>query len=264
MSEVSYLEDHEDRYTPAGHRRLNQSRMAGVPFVPWPQFRGALEFKADQHCTILGPTGRGKTTLGLELIKTRPFQVIIAAKPQDPALQRLLARGYVRVKRWPKKLVLDPDKPCKILFWPDVPTIRSVERKAPLYQEALDAIMRMGGWTVYIDEGLYSVTFLGLKRQLEDMWQRARTQHISLVFSAQRAANVPQLAYDQVDHIFTAKENDRRNAERIGEMASQDRLEVREIVQQLKPFEFLYIGVRDEQLCVTKAPKPSTSTGGKR
>lgn len=245
----------------AAARAARATRGQGVvPFIPWDQFQSGFRWKQGQHVTLLGPTQQGKTTLALKLLEQRRFVVIFAAKPRDPTLERLLSRGFVRIERWPRRLVLDPDKPCRILFWPKIPTLRALPAVRGRYEDALDAIMRQGGWTVDIDEGVYASTFLGLRNQLSDMWQRAATQAISLMFLAQRSANVPPLAYDQIDHLFAARENDRRNAERIGEMAGQDRLMVREVVGGLPRHHFLYLGVRDDILAITKAPKP----GGKK
>lgn len=173
-------------------------------------------------------------------------------------LQKLVTSGgYTKLDRWPKWSRDDDRGNRHLVIWPPIGTkedVADVSVARRRLREAMDKIMREGGWTVYVDELLFAsrATWLGLERQLEFYWQQARTEKVSLVVSAQRSSKIPLLAYDQISHLFVFRDNDRNNAERIGEMAGQDRLEVRDEIQKLSDHEFLYVDVRHDDMMISK------------
>jgi hypothetical protein len=240
---------------PVGLRE--REHFSKVVEMPWDLFLRDFIWTAGQHVTIIGPNGQGKTTLALHLESKRPYVVIFGSKPRDPLFDELIKRGWVRVKRWPRATQDDEHGRRRILLW--IPTGKRalVKATSETFLEALEKIMDEGAWVVDIDELMFAANpkWLALGDQFELMWQQARTLGVSLLVKAQRSSNIPLLAYDQVEHLFVFRENDYRNADRIGEMAGLDRMEVRDVVRELERFEVLYIGVRTGTLIRTKAPK---------
>lgn len=261
---AAYQQEYRPRGTP-------QYFEGDIPRISWDEFLEAFEWRTGnhdaQHITLIAKTRDGKSHLASMLEERRKFAVVMAAKPPgDPALERLKKQGFVHVQRWPwrgnwNEPRFDPDKGARVLLWPNIRTIEDLPAKRPIFQEALDRIFTQGGWTVRIDEGIYSCAphFLNLRHRLEDYWQRASSNNISLEFLCQRSSTVPLLAYDQIGHLFAGRCNDRKDAERIGEMASQDRLMVRDCLQQLHRFEFLWMDHDNDTLAIIKAPPPAAS-----
>lgn len=245
---------------PAANRSrgaLEREHVSRVETMPWELFLRDWQWKPGEHVTIIGPTGTGKTTLGLQLETKRPYVVMFGSKPRDPLFEELIKRGWTRIQRWPRATYDDERGRRRLLLW--VPTAKksAVARTSQVFNEALEKIMGEGSWVCDIDELLFAAhpKWLALGDQFELMWQQARTLNVSLLVKSQRSAHIPLLAYDQVEHLFVFRENDLRGADRIGEMAGLDRFEVRDVVRQLDRHEVLYIGVRSDRLIRTKAPK---------
>lgn len=237
--------------------RLEKERETVVEELDWHELMRDFQYKPGNHVTILGPTECGKTTLAMHLLNLRPYDVMFSSKPKDPLFDELIRRGWTRIDRWPKATYDDDNGRRRLLLW--IPTARKdqVKKTAAIFQDALEKIMAEGSWTVDIDELLFAAhpRWLALGDQFELMWQQARTLKVSLQVKSQRSAYIPQLAYDQVEHLFVFRENDKRNADRIGEMAALDRFEVRDVVRDLGRHEVLYIGVRNGRLVRTQCPK---------
>lgn len=217
-----------------------------VPEKPWDIFIRDWRIKRGEHVTIIGPNGTGKTTLALLLLSKTHHVTMFATKKTDPFYRWLMGRGWSRVTRFPRSYQEDRRGRIRFLLW--IPTNKPAQVPATRVrlQEALDRISDEGDMAVLVDELMFasSPKWLDLGAHLELGWQQWRTSKISIVALAQRASNVPLLAYDQVVHLFVAKENDLVNADRIGEMAALDRFLVRDLVRKLEPFQWLHIETR--------------------
>ncbi len=137
------------------------------------------------------------------------------------------------------------------MLW--IPTIipTAVPATAKVFKDALDKIAQDDvPRDVYIDELMFAASpkWLDLSAHFELGWQQWRSSGNSLWVSAQRSSNIPLLAYDQVEWIFVARENDLGNADRIGEMAGLDRFQVRDVVRTLERYQWLGINVREGEL----------------
>ena len=224
--------------------------------IDWRLFYRDWRVKQGQHVTCIGPNGSGKTTLMCWLLAKQPRVEMFGTKREDPFYDELIRRGWTRVKRWPRKIEDDSKGRRRILLWVPTVTPSAVAGTRDIFKEALDAIAKdRTPSTVYIDELMFasSPKWLDLGPHFELGWQQWRSSKISLFVSAQRSSQIPLLAYDQVEWIFVARENDLRNADRIGEMAGLDRFQVRDIVRRLERYEWLGINVREGQL-VTFTP----------
>lgn len=213
---------------------------------PWDLFIRDWRLKRGEHLTILGPTGTGKTTLGLQLLGKSRHVAMLATKPRDPFYGELQRRGWTRVSRWPRSYEEDSRGRVRLLVHIPTATPQQVPASRRIAQEMCERISTHGDMTLFIDELMFASDprWLALGPHLELGWQQWRTAKNSIVAAAQRSSHVSLLAYDQVTHIFTAVENDLRNADRIGEMAGLDRWAVRDAVRGLAPFEWLHIETR--------------------
>jgi len=236
--------------------RADRERQSTVEVLDWPRFFRDWRWKPGEHVTIIGPNGQGKSTLACALETKRARIAKLTSKPRDPLFEELVRRGWTRVQRWPRATADDSQGRRRILLWVPTATITQVPLTARVFREALEAMMKEGGWVCDIDELLFAADphWLALGKQFELMWQQARTLGVSLLVCSQRSAHIPLLAYDQVEHLFVFRENDLVGADRIGMMAGLDRFEVRDVVRDLDRFEVLYIGVRNGRLVRTMAP----------
>lgn len=226
-------------------------------------FRG--EWKQGEHLSIIGPTGTGKTTLTIELLRIRKFVVFVATKPADELVESLEHRGYVRIEAWPRQL---PDDTPRWLLWP--PGGASMDREARMRQRAIvhDALRRIfagprggepGRWCVCIDEARYVADpkFLGLHNDINQMLIQGRSVKLSCVLGFQRPSWVPAEAYDQPSHLFIAGDNDRRNVQRFREIGGVDGERVAATIQHLAPFEWAHVDARPGhgQINVIRVPR---------
>jgi hypothetical protein len=207
--------------------------------------------KPGQHVTCIGPNGSGKTTLMMWLLAKQKRAVMLGTKKKDPFYDELMKRGWVRIRRWPKSIEDDSKGRQRLLLW--IPTIipTAVPATAKVFKDALDKIAQDDvPRDVYIDELMFAASpkWLDLSAHFELGWQQWRSSGNSLWVSAQRSSNIPLLAYDQVEWIFVARENDLGNADRIGEMAGLDRFQVRDVVRTLERYQWLGINVREGEL----------------
>jgi hypothetical protein len=274
----------EPGYRPRGTPQYFEGDIARPSWDEWlPTFtwRGCDGSRDAQHVTLIAATRDGKSHLAnvLEKESGNPKVVVFAAKPPgDPALEQLKKDGYKHITSWPwsKKWgvrtgpKLKEGEPVKLLFWPNVPANAWEDRTRAarlrgLFAAAMDDIFEGpwveqtgSGWTERWDEGIYSTQskFLAQRDRLEDHWQRIAGTDSCLMFLCQRGSTVPLLAYDQIGHLFAGRCNDRRDAERVGEMMGQDRMLVRDALAQLQRFEFLHFDKEAMTLAIIQAPPP--------
>src|SRR5262245_63089463 len=69
----------------------------------WHWFKG--EWKQDEHISIIGPTGTGKSALAAKLLTIRSYTIWVITKPADDKLERHLVgrQHYVKVPAFPKR-----------------------------------------------------------------------------------------------------------------------------------------------------------------
>lgn len=241
-----------------GQLEREQQDQNPVEDVDWRIFYRDWKLKPGQHVTCIGPNGSGKTTLMMWLLGKQQRVVMLATKRQDPFYDDLQRRGWVHVKRWPRKIEDDSKGRRRLLLWVPTVTPDAVAGTREIFHHALDEIAKdRTPWTLYADELMFATSpkWLDLGPHFELAWQQWRSSKHSIFVSAQRSSQIPLLAYDQVEWVFVARENDLRNADRIGEMAGLDRFQVRDLVRQLKRYQWLGINVREGTLVRFTPPK---------
>ncbi len=231
------------------------ARMAvEAPRVPWDKFLAThFDWNEGEHVGLIGPTGQGKTTLLISILKEHPYVVVFATKPKDDSMERLIASGYLRMDHW---ATIPAERAPRRVLWPSAMEMDSDETQRAVFENAFARIYREGGWTVVLDEGYYIVNELGLRRPVMKYLSQARALGISLVLATQRPAWVPTEVYDQSTHLFFWRDNDETNLRRISGISWRSADLIRTLVANLNQYQVLYINTRTGAMVRTTAPAP--------
>lgn len=220
----------------------------------WGDFLDGFDWRQGEHLTTIGPTRSGKSTLVAELLRPgiRPsdFVCILGSKRRDPLYEDFRRRGYQRLRRW---VVSEPEIMPRVLLAPKVRGFDSADHQREVFREALDAMMRQGGWTVDFNEARYLANHLGLHREFEHMLHAGRTEGVTVITEAQRPRHIPLLAYDQATHLFLFRNPDASSAKRLGEIGGA--FDARTIQQEVSVLPFhtmLYVNTETGELVRTK------------
>lgn len=221
--------------------------------VDWDEFQDRFKWPQGQHVGLIGPTGCGKTTLTNALIDRRKYSIFIGSKRVDDTQDELRKMGFISTsdpsdihKEVSKKWYIKPAFSPKL----DADELADANRKT--IKDTLMHAYRVGGWSVFVDEGLYVSSFLGLKKEMVLLLTQGRSQGNSLVVGTQRPRNVPLEVYDQSSHLFFFKDPDMQNVQRIAEMAGVHRRHAARMVSSLQPHEFLYYHVPSGESLISK------------
>lgn len=210
-----------------------------VPYVGWREFRAYLNriWEQGQHGFIIGTTGRGKSTLGRELIKLprRKAIVILDAKGGSPSLS---LPGFTRIKSWPP----DVHHGQRIRLAPPMNHPDDIPEMREQFLKCLNDIMGVGLWTVYIDElrPVVEPAELNLKAPVERALILGRERKATMITGTQAPRWVPRASYDQSTHIFMFKILDKASQQRLSEIGG-DTETIKRIVPKLGAHEFLYV-----------------------
>lgn len=228
---------------------LNPETDSGIPFVQWADVERLMDWKQGEHVTIIGPTGQGKSTLALQLIRLRTWQLILATKPQDATLEEYVESGdWVKVKQWPAH-----SSKKKVILWPDVRGGDTSKQREAI-TAALRSVYDSGGWTVLIDELWHATNILKLERIIQLLFMQGRSLHVSVMVGAQRPAHVPLIVYDQATHLFLFGDRDEANIRRMGGLGWFSKREIMREVSSLRRHETLYINTREGAMMRTMVP----------
>lgn len=227
-----------------------------APKVDWEDFVvNCLHWYQGEHVGCIGPTGSGKTTLILHLIRYRKAVTVIGTKPRDSTLQYLIKeRGFVRVREW--DMNLSPAQYPRRVFWPKTKGLNSTVEQSKLTYAALKGMYEQEYWCVVVDELWYLVHELKLEQAVRVYLQQGRSLGISLVVGTQRPSRVPLEVYDQSTHLFFWRDNDENNLKRISGISWRSSHEIMSVIANLKKHEVLYINTRTGDMLRTMSPPP--------
>lgn len=229
--------------------------------LAWPQFLEKMQrvWKQGEHFAVIAPTGGGKTTFCVGLLRGRKYVLAFDPKGGDSTLA---GSGFERVTSWDKRLIgrklhdnEEHNRPTRLIIGKVVQTHKDRTAHRELQALALHDAWEMGRWTTYIDE-LQLLTdrrFMALGDTVEEYLIAARDKGLSVVSTYQRPANVPRAASDQAAWFAVGYTRDVDVVDRLGEMAGRPRAEIRGAVKALPRFCFLVFS-RDprEPIIVTK------------
>ena len=206
------------------------------------------EYMAGQHVTLLGPTGRGKSTLCYELLGVviSPDMPVISLhgkiKGRDPVIGKAAKRFHLRdVPQLPSKARMTYDRKRKwngYIICPLVKPMDSAKEKALLHAAFKDAINRNYQTTrrktiTHINEAHQTQADLKLKEDVEAPLMRGGPDN-AVWHEAQRGAYLSYHTYNAPEHVFIFADPDKRNRERYSDLGFVDPKEIYEITSNLK------------------------------
>jgi energy-coupling factor transporter ATP-binding protein EcfA2 len=235
-----------------------------VERVPWDEVLEAFgrTHKLGEHVSCVGPTGSGKSTVMLELLKRRgrrqasdgrPTRItVMGNKPRDATLARLQAQGWPRLrnaKQWPPGYGQE-----QCLFWPSYGDPASAARRQrAAFRQVLLEVLPAGNQIVYVDEAAYWTEHppegLGLGAALSQYWQVSRSSGISLVASTQRPRRVPVAMWTEAYWLVIFRPEDEEDLKRVAQLSGSKQL-VLQVVPELDTHEFLLLRRRPQRVAV--------------
>lgn len=233
------------------------------PVISWEEWysdqeNGDHRWNDDEHYTLIGTTGCGKTTLAKELLNLRTYVACIATKPRDDSLSRFINDPqYTVLRDWQDLPVSGRKAAKKRLIWPKLEDLNN----DPVWQQyhienALDKMFTQGGWNIYLDEVRYIASELGLRKKLNLYLLQYRAMGGSLLAGTQRPAWIPREFYSQSTHMCLWHQTDRYDLERLAGIGAMDPKFIREIVAGLGRHQFLYLHIPTGYMCISQAPNP--------
>lgn len=212
--------------------------------VSWRDFRSymARTWQQGEHLSIIGPTGKGKTTLAYALLPLRDWTIILGTKTKDTSLEK-----FGKKYRYTKQTRFRPTyEKSHYILWPKYERLGDEKKQQGVFAEAMQDIFVQGSWTVYVDETWYFENRLKLGNVLENFWSQSRSNDITFMAATQRPRNVPVMMYDQCTHLFVFKMIDAYGRKRLGEIGGIDSRNVADEVAHLQGYQFLYVNLADD------------------
>lgn len=236
--------------------RMPSNEIAGIERVEWSEFQAQFfaQWQQGEHVAIIGPTGRGKTTLARAILPRRSHVAVFATKPADATLEKFRAEGYQKIRKWPPT-----DQQPRVLLWPPMRNlVDDVRTQQRVFSQAITQIFTAGKWTIFADELRYLTDTLRMRKHMELLWLQGRSNKITIVGATQRPAHVPLELYSQSTHLFFYGDRDDTNLKRIGGLGGLDSQVVRKSVAKLARHDVLYINATTEQMIVTRSERNPT------
>lgn len=191
-----------------------------------------------QHVAFIGPTGTGKTTAAVTMLKPRRYVLAFDPKGGDRTLAKL---GYPRLSKWPPPRSfwkdIEDGKPSRWIVGQIANTTDDYPKIGRMLDECMDDVFASGGFTIYFDELEIAARFMKLASKIELFLIAARDKGISVVTSYQRPAYVPTTASSQSTWFATFYTRDTDVVGRLGEMAGRPRHEMRGMIKGLHKLE---------------------------
>ena len=238
--------------------------------MPWGRFIAAHPIprrpREGEHVTLIGRTGRGKTTLAARgLLPRYPYVLYLATKQYDrSAYPYLEAHGFQMTDN-PR---LDSRRHPKVIYRPGPFGVSEADKKLAGERMALvlDVAYRQRGWAIYADELGFLVDQKVARVALEHIWRTGRGLErkvdgrkvpapITLIASTVNPVDIPRVALDQITHLFIWRQTEQQRAERIAEIAGREKRELIPILMSLPEYEALYLNTDTGAMVLTQGPQ---------
>lgn len=208
------------------------------------------EFKHDyapgQHLTEIGPTQRGKSKMGKDLLKAvispELKAIVLTGKPtgrertwNEDAAKELNLKV---IETWPPRYDPRDRKKNGYLLRPrhgmKDPEADDLNLQIQFRSAIISNYAKTGKGTItVVDEGHQVQVDLALKKICEAPLMRGAPDNAMWTF-VQRGRFVSYLCYDAPEHILIFRDDDRSNQQRYGEISGVDAKEITELTRQLK------------------------------
>lgn len=225
------------------------------------------DYKPGQHVVFAGPTQNGKTQLAFELLEytaspEMPAYVSVTKPTDKVSSQEGMRLGFRRVNSYPfpvkAKELLKDGKPPGYLVWPDMgDPDTAVSNASGTTSRLIDGVYAQGAKhkkaILMLDDTVTKSKVLGLDQQMVMVLTMSGAMGIGGWFFVQKptgAGNTALWSFSQSDHVFIARDPDKRNRERYTEIGGFDSKEVERICMSLERYQFLYLNREHRYICV--------------
>jgi hypothetical protein len=256
---------------------LKTAEYGRIEVIPRKEFLRDWDYSSGHHLTMLGPTQRGKTTLGFELLQRSISEArkatVYAGKPpgRDPTMARAADMLNLRIiESWPPPMRAIEDRRKKNNGYVLRPhqTMTDLDADEANIEKQFRAGLR-GNFAssldniAFADEGYLIEVDLGLKKECDAIHMRGAPV-VGLWLLLQRGRFVSYQAYSAPEHVFIGYDPDEDNRKRYSDIGGVDPGFVRRVTATLKTetinkgkkgggntiSEFLYMRRAGPQLCI--------------
>lgn len=211
--------------------------------IKWSDFQNGFRWRQGEHVMAIAPTGAGKTRLFSELLPYRKNNIFFGTKLDDDSYRLIMKKTKARrvdsiteIKPWDRNVMLWPH------YGANIGETYAIQRRA--FLEALNVIVKQGGWTVWADEMKYMTQQLKLERELTFILEQLRSIKGTIIGGAQRPRWLPLSALTNATHVFLWRTNLAEDAKRLADIGGIDAKMVIEEMHTLDDHEFIYIRSR--------------------
>ena len=220
-----------------------------VQVLYWPDFQAMFlgAHKQGEHVAIVGPTGSGKTLVGLEICKMvgsrkasngRPSSVtVLVYKPRDDTLREILPKEeWPEIKKWPPSFGQEHN-----IVW-----VRSggVAKQRAVFIPLLDQMYQEGGQSVYIPEASHferkPPDGLGMGGKMTEFWSAARSNKLTLISDTQRPRFVTRSMWTEPQWTIIFPPDDEDDLIAVAKLSGR-KMDVLRTVNSLGEHEFLCV-----------------------
>lgn len=224
-----------------------------------------FDYHPGDHCTMLAPTGGGKTQLSYQLLgataKPDLQAYVLVMKPKDDTVTRFSKQHKFRIVRdWPPKTIAKlQKKPPGWVIWPTETgdPDRDDFRHATLFRNVIRHNYTTAGKghpnITFADETYSLEKELGLETDLRRLWTKGRSVGAGLWAATQRPVYISRWAF-QAQHLFLGNDPDVDMQKRYGEIGGGINPDlVRTLTSKLERYQFVYINREERQICIVDA-----------
>lgn len=217
-----------------------------VVSLEWSIFLRWLEtaWEPGEHFALIGPTGEGKTTFAVGILRLRKWIMALDAKGEDDTLA---ASGFERVTKFPlsRKIrnAVAEGRPARLIIGGPTTSFAEEKKLRALLAQAVAMVRHQGGWTLYADEFqiLSDLRMFGLGKPIEQGLVSARAKGTSIVTSFQAPAWVPKASTRQATLVAMWPTRDRSMIKSVAESMGRDFQELLSIVEELPQYHTVVI-----------------------
>lgn len=226
-----------------------------------------IDIKPGQHVVFGGPTQNGKTELAFAILEhtATPEEpaLVSVSKPKDPVTSKWGKKlGYRRTPDWPPQSrmrdVFPENRPSGFLVWPDMSDPATAMENAQrstrnLIDHAYSAGAKNKKCFLILDDTVTKSKVLGLDKEMVKVLTMSGAMGVGGWFFVQKPTGSGDTAiwsFSQSDHLFIARDPDKRNRERYTEIGGFDSKEVERISGTLERYQFLYLERAHRYMCI--------------